>query len=161
MGINEVSANQIHAFRRFLKVLPHGKDQDLVLLKAHLLIEEQVRRIVDERLKNPAALVDTRIDCHQAICLAQSLFLVDFQPWLWAALKKLNRIRNDIAHNLEPKGLNDKIKDFVASFPSGFADMPVDTVSFELTLWAVFIAVSDLVETPSAQLIELIPKKEP
>ena len=158
MGIDEVSDKQIRAFRRFLTVLPHGKNQDLVLLKAHLLIEEQVRQIVDERLKNPSALIDTRIDCHQAICLAQSFFPVDFQPWLWSALKKLNKIRNDIAHKLEPKGLDDKIKDFVASFPSGFADTAVDADRFELTLWSVFVAVSDLVETPSAQIIELIPK---
>ena len=156
MRIDETSENQIKAFRRFLKILPHGKDQDLVLLKGHLLIEEQVRQIVDERLKNPSALIDTRIDCHQAICLAQSFFSVDFQPWLWSALKKLNKIRNDIAHKIEPNGLNDKINDFINSFPSGLADTPVDTAKFELTLWAVFVAVSDLVEKPSAQTINLI-----
>lgn len=161
MGIDEVSAKQVRAFQRFLTILPHGKDRDLVLLKAHLLIEEQVRQIVDERLKNPRALIDTRIDCHQAICLAQSFFPADFQPWLWSALKRLNKIRNDIAHTLEPKGLDDKIKDFVASFPSGFLDVPGDASSFELTLWSMFVAVSDLVETPSAHILELAPTREP
>ena len=161
MTMDDVSAKQIEAFRRFLRMLPHGKDQHLVVLKGHLLIEEQVRQIVDERLKNPDALIDTRIDCHQAICLAQAFFPVDFQPWLWAALKKLNTIRNDIAHKLEAKGLSDKIKDFVTSFPSGFADAPADADSFEMTLWSLFVAVSDLVETPSAQIIELVPRNEP
>src|SRR5450759_268308 len=111
MDKDNINSRQIEDFGRFLKILPHGKDQGLVLLKAHLLIEEQIRKIVDERLKNPDALIDTRIDCHQAICLAQAFFPVDFQPWLWAALKKLNTIRNDIAHKLEAKGLSDKIKD--------------------------------------------------
>lgn len=72
-------------------------------------------------------------------------------------MKKLNKVRNDFAHKLEPKGLNDKIKDFITSFPSGFTDAPVSVDSFELTLWSVFVAVSDLVDTPSAQLIELVP----
>lgn len=161
MRIDDVSTKQIQAFQRFLRVLPQGKDQELVLLKGHLLIEEQVRQIVDERLKSPGALIDTRIDCHQAICLAQAFFPVDFQPWLWAALKKLNTIRNDIAHKLEPKGLSDKINDFITSFPSGFADAPANADRFELTLWSMFVAVSDLVETPSAQVIALVPRNEP
>jgi hypothetical protein len=153
--MEDVSPRQIQAFRRFLLLMPHGKELDLVLLKAHLLVEEQVRQIVDERLKNPRALEDTRIDCHQAICIAQAFFPEDHQPWLWAALKKLNKLRNDIAHKLEPKGLADRIDDFVSSFPSGFAELP-ETDRFEMTLWSVFTAVSDLVETPSAKILEIL-----
>lgn len=159
MSVDKVSVNQINAFRRFLKILPHGKDQDLVLLKAHLLIEEQVRKLIEERVKNPDALIEARINCHQAICIAQSLFSADFQPWLWPAMKKLNRIRNEIAHKTQPK-LDNQIKDFVASFPSESSSELFEADGFELTLWSMFVAVSDLVEAPSAQIIQLIPKNE-
>src|SRR6476646_6881578 len=129
-----ITPRQIKAFHRFLKLLPHGTDRALVVLKAHLLIEEQVRLIVSERLKNPRALRDAQLDCHQCICLAQSLFPADHQPWLWVSLKKLNKIRNDIAHNVEPAGLQDRMDDFVDSFPSQFDDAD-ELTRFEMTLW--------------------------
>jgi hypothetical protein len=150
----DVSADEMQAFRRFLSLLPHGGHRDLVLLKAHLLIEEQIRRIIDINLPNPKAIVDTRIDCHQAICLAQAFFSANSQPWLWASVKKLNSIRNDVAHKLEPKGLNDKIEEFCDSFPSGFSALPSDQSRFELTLWSVFVAVSQLADTSTSSISE-------
>ena len=76
MSTKPTTERQVEAFRRFLGKLPHGKDVELVILKAHLLIEEQIRQIVDERLKTPAALRDARLTFHQAFCLAQAFFPV-------------------------------------------------------------------------------------
>lgn len=50
MSTDYVSPRQIEAFRRFFEKLPHGKDFTLVVLRGHLLLEEQVRAVVDERL---------------------------------------------------------------------------------------------------------------
>lgn len=149
---DDTATRQIEAFQRFHKMLPHERDQDLVLLKSHFLIEAQVRKIVDERLKNPDAIIENRIDFYQTICIAQAFFPANFQPWLWDALKKLDKIRNVTAHKLAPKNLNNKIEDFITSFPSDFTDFPADTSRFEMALWSVFIAVSSLVETPSAHV---------
>jgi hypothetical protein len=160
MPTQQITDRQLDAFRRFLRILPHGKDVELVILKAHLLIEEQVRQIVDERLKNPTALADARLGCHQAICVAQSFFPADRDLSLWAGLKKLNKLRNDIAHNLEPKQLQNHIEEFIGSFPTGVTDGPDEAVRFELVLWSLFVAVSDLVERPSAQVLELVPRNE-
>lgn len=151
----EVSGRQLEAFARFLKMLPHGKDTDLVLLKGHILIEEQVRLLIDRRLRNPVAIVDGRLECHQCICLAQSFFPHDFEPWLWSALKKLNKMRNDIAHQSDPTGLQDRIDAWVASVPSGLHDHPNKMERFELTLWSLFDAVSELVDSSLAQVIPL------
>jgi hypothetical protein len=112
-----IGEKQTNAFRKFFKNLPHGKDITLVVLKGHLLLEEQVRAIVDERLVTPSALLDSRFDCHQAICLAEALCPKDVDPSVWKAAKKLNRIRNDVAHNLSPKGLNDRLMDFIDAYP--------------------------------------------
>jgi len=146
MPSQEITDRQLDAFRRFLALLPHGQGVELVILKAHLLIEEQVRQIVDERLKNPLALVDARLGCHQAICLAQSFFDEDHDPSLWVAIKKLNKIRNCIAHRLEPEGIHDRIQDLLVSFPTGFAKLPKKEVRLEMTLWSLFVAVSELVK---------------
>jgi len=61
MPTQQITDRQLDAFRRFLRILPNGKDVELVILKAHLLIEEQVRQIVDERLKDPAAFYVARL----------------------------------------------------------------------------------------------------
>lgn len=58
MSTDKISDRQLESFQRFLKLLPHGKDLDLIILKAHLLIEDQLRQLISERLKNPASLDD-------------------------------------------------------------------------------------------------------
>ena len=52
----EFNDRQTKALNKFLDVLPHGGDLDLVILKAHLLIEEQINLIIDRHTKNPQAL---------------------------------------------------------------------------------------------------------
>jgi len=156
MNTDDITDRQLESFQRFLKLLPHGKDLDLVILKAHLLIEEQLRQLISERLKNPTSLDDARLEFHQCILLAQALFQPDFQSWLWTSLVKLNKIRNAIAHNLKPKGLSDRIGNLIQSFPSGFAETASDQQTrFEFTLWSMFDAVSSLVEHPRATVLRL------
>ena len=100
------------ASRRYYKHLPSADDMTLLLLKGHLLIEELLRRLVDGALAKPAALKDAKLETYDWICLAEALFHGKAPNWLWGALRKLNHIRNKLAHNLEPKGLDDKIADF-------------------------------------------------
>lgn len=158
---DELTERQVEAFRRFLKLLPHGEGIELVLLKAHILIEEQVRQIVRERLKNPSALDDARIECYQAICMAQAFFAPDFQPWLWDGLKKLNKIRNDIAHSVELVGLEDRIDHLATAYPFGYRFSDDDKVArFEISMWSLFNAVSELVESPSEKTINIDSKND-
>jgi hypothetical protein len=149
----QTTDRQVAAFGRFLKLLPHGKDLTLVILKGHLLIEEQVRQIIDERVKKPDALHSADLTCYQAICIAEAL--CPENAYIWTPVKKLNRIRNDLAHKVEPAGLGDRIDDFVGSVP--WLDHPTEDPQkrFELKIWALFEAVSSLVERPTAMVLEL------
>jgi len=135
-----------------MDLLPHGKELDLVILKAHLLIEEQINLLVAERLKNPDVILDEeRFESHYRIRLAQSFFPIDFQPWLWHALRQLNRLRNRVAHSLSPKGLNDIAEDVIRAVPGELS--PPDAAlqyRLEIALWSLFDAVSELVETRKA-----------
>ena len=150
-GEKEISARVIAAFRRFLQLLPHGKDRELLVLKAHLLIEEQIRTLISEQLKNPIALKKAKLSCHHCICLAQSFFPPDFQPWIWDAARELNGIRNEIAHNIELDALDERIERFVQAYPSGFHDLEDRAGRFDLTLWSLFTAIADLVDSSSAR----------
>ncbi|MEO5794633.1 MAG: hypothetical protein ABIP34_06335, partial [Rhodoferax sp.] len=110
----------------------------------HLLVEEQIRAFVDERLHNKAALIKAKLDCHQAICLAEALSNEELHPNVWEAARKLNNLRNHIAHTLEPIGLIDRI-DHISSLiglpperPTSSAKLPggavIDNLSFAVSL---------------------------
>jgi hypothetical protein len=154
----EITELQLSAFRNFLATLPHGKDIELVLLKGHLLIEEQVRLLIHRRLRNPSTVqeANSRLEAHQAIQLARAFFPPDHLPDIWKATLKLNKLRNDIAHSLWAKGsLADKVDAWVQSVPTGFKDHPDPQLRFEFTLWSLFEAISALVDAPSAEVVHI------
>lgn len=159
MTDDQVTQRQLEAFGKFLKLLPHGQDLTLVILKGHLLIEEQVRQLIDERVKIPQSLGDARLTCYQAICIAEA-FCSEEQKYIWDAVKKLNNIRNELAHKTEPVGLDDRIDDFVQSVRSLNLDEENEQKRIEFTLWALFEAVSSLVERPTATMFELAKGKD-
>lgn len=159
MPDSEITERHLHAFRRFISLLPSGKELDLVILKAHLLIEEQVNVVIDQRLKSAGALKKARLESFQRICLAESFFPSDFQPWLWPALTKLNKLRNDIAHQISPAGIDASIDHIIKSVP-GASDIGAAANTrqgkFEITLWSLFDAVSELVESRKASVVEIV-----
>jgi hypothetical protein len=136
---------QLAAFRRFLEFLPHGKDLDLVILKGHLLIEEQIKEIISQKLLNPRALNIARMNCHQAICLAQALLPMGHEEEFWNATKKLNELRNNIAHKLTPAEREVKINDFISCVPVDWEGKD-NTQTFELCIWSLFEYISSFVE---------------
>jgi len=143
-----VTQRETDAVRRLLTLLPRGQDLTSVILKGHLLIEEQVRQIIDERVKKPDALKDANFDCYQAICIAESFFS-EKEEYIWKAFKKLNKIRNELAHKTEPIGVDDRIDDFVESVSWG--DYVEDRQErIEYALMKLFLAVSSLVEHPTS-----------
>ena len=158
MSDKQVSQRQIDAFRRFLKLLPRGEDLTLVILKGHLLIEEQVRQIIAERMKRPNALIDARLECYQAICIAEAL-CPEEEEYVWNAVKKLNNIRNELAHKTEPVGIDDRIEDFVNSVP-WVPDVEDRVMQIKYRLFALFEAVSSLAERPTATIHELVKRND-
>ncbi len=148
MTDKQTTQREIDAARRLFTLLPRGQDLTLVILKGHLLIEEQVRQIIDKRVKKPDALRDANFDCYQAICLAESFFS-EKEEYIWKAFKKLNRIRNELAHKTEPVGVDDRIDDFVNSVSWGsYVEDRQDRI--EVAIMKLFVAVSDLVERPTS-----------
>ncbi|EKO3860589.1 hypothetical protein [Vibrio harveyi] len=102
---------------KFAKHVPISDEITTQLLKGHLLVEEITRDLFKTLLSNPDALQGssgTSLDCHQVICLVESLLpRCEHTEWVWRAAKKLNKIRNSLAHQLEPKGLDHMLDDFL------------------------------------------------
>jgi hypothetical protein len=162
MTAEPVSHREIEAFRRFVTMLPHGQDPVLVVLKGHLLIEEQLRQIVDEHVKRPKALMKAQFSCSHVICLAEAFCDDRAASWLWESLRNLNSLRNDIAHKIEPKKFQERLARIVSSVGEnsvfaggGFGDMD-EQAQFEMCLWVLFTNVAALVQRPAASVLRLV-----
>ncbi len=164
MSLPQIDAHAIASFRRFYTLLPRGDDSVLVILKLHLLVEEQVRAFVDERLHNNAALEQARLNCHQAICLAESLCAEDIHPNIWEAARRLNHLRNEVAHNLEPSGVLDRMShvcDLIgltlevlqATKPEGKVT-PLDNFCFAVSV--LYNSISFYVKHKPAEVLRLV-----
>jgi|GEM_PF-2972700 len=96
---------------RYLK--PATDDPTYLVLKAHLLAEEVLYRFIESQAHRPSSLRDARLGFSQLVALSRSFHRYSKEDWWgWAALKKLNSLRNLLAHNLEPKDLKERIVEF-------------------------------------------------
>lgn len=102
---------------RFIKLLPSGTNVDieLIILKGHLLIEELLTELLIVTLEKSNPLNITIRDntpFSQKLNLFWALSNSMFHVKIWESVKKLNVIRNSMAHSIEPKGIDKKIQEF-------------------------------------------------
>jgi len=93
------------------------EDPVLIILKGHLIIEETLVDICSRLLTNPAALEKDKVNFSTRLNLVQALIGDGELPEnIWHALRDLNKIRNDLAHKLEPKNIEDLFCKFIKRF---------------------------------------------
>jgi len=116
--IAERAEAEIADYDFFFEHMPSEEDDEtLIVLKAHLLIERKTRELVRERLLASDALEKARLTSHQLFCLAEALCLPNPEPkWLWNTARMLNKLRNQLAHNLQPKDIEREIASFTDTF---------------------------------------------
>ncbi len=105
----------LEAYHELLEKLPmDGEDPVLIVLKGQLLIEKLVRKFIATRLSNPEALEKkVRFSAAQCISLGEAMCLQQDEPkWLWAQVRELNSIRNQLAHSF----IEDKTEERIARF---------------------------------------------
>ena len=110
-------------WNRINRLLPRTQDPTLVLLKGHLLIEEQLFAIIAKHCRDASTLEEARLTFVQKLRVAQALSnSLSGQGFpLIQSLKKLNSIRNRMAHHAEIPDLDSRIDEYLRSWdPSGF-----------------------------------------
>ncbi len=90
-----------HALTRFKRLIPKSQDCTVILLKGHLLIEEQLRALVEALVEDPRALADARLTFQQWLCLGKAHIPGGAGDNLWKFVARLNQVRNKLAHSVE------------------------------------------------------------
>jgi len=104
--------------------LPDSPDHILIILKGHLLVEQEVNGLLEVTVPNPKPL---RIRDSNPPKFAHKLSLLKAlipkpKPVrnLWDVVKGLNDLRNDLAHELSPENVEGKIDKFVTDVFNAF-----------------------------------------
>jgi hypothetical protein len=138
--------------QRFLEHLPLATtDRVLVVLKGHLLVEELLRQFINVHMPSPQRLVDARLTFHQCLCMARAFSKDNMHEKLWDATEKLNGLRNKLAHALEPKEVDVKLREFVELLSdfhgtSEFADSEKKFGVLTSCVLAICLALSEAVQ---------------
>ena len=101
--------------KAILKSIEHlipVNDLTLIILKGHLIVEEEINELLDLILPNPDALSKGRFEFYQKLCILKAVCSPGLK-WHWQTIEQLSKMRNQLAHNLESKGLNGMVKDFL------------------------------------------------
>jgi hypothetical protein len=90
-------------YQRIRRLLPPLVNLELLALKGHLLIEEQLQRLLEAFSRNPKSLEAARLSFIQKAYLCQALSgcLRSSDPE-WRFILDLNALRNRLVHKLEP-----------------------------------------------------------
>ena len=93
------------------EILPEEKGYEYLILKGHLLAEEEMLNYIERAMPNPTPIIEGRFSFYQLVQIVEALRPTGADSWLWESLRKLNRLRNEMAHNLQPQGLEQKMNE--------------------------------------------------
>ena len=98
------------------------KDQPLLstVLKGHLLIEDCLERAMRELMPNFELIEQARLSFHQKQLITRSIsaaFDNGDERKIWTLISKYNKLRNQLAHNLNAE-TNNKVRDLLHAMRS-------------------------------------------
>ena len=86
------------------------KDLKLAALEGHLLIEEALDEFIRSAVFYPEQLKTVRLSFYNKGMVGASLAYQRDKDEMWAVLWAINQLRNTIAHDLDSKEIEDRVK---------------------------------------------------
>jgi len=108
--------------------LDRTDDPTLLILRAHLLVEERLRDVLARISRSPEELPAARLSFYQVVCLCRAIIGRQEDP-AWGFVARLSEVRNRMAHGLDPGDLDELLGSVVEKLGPGYADRfktPVD-----------------------------------
>jgi tRNA(Phe) wybutosine-synthesizing methylase Tyw3 len=81
----------------------------LVILKGHLVIEEQLERIITTFVFHPSYIEESNLRFAQKVAIARSMSLDEPANPLWELIVAINALRNELAHVLTDEKRKQKL----------------------------------------------------
>jgi hypothetical protein len=104
---------------RLEHLLPTSGPLELLILRGHLLLEEALTELISTRCYRPDILLDCQLSFFQKLKLVQALHSVVglMEPDV-VFLKAFNRVRNILAHTVEPRDIESRIDTLLRQYYS-------------------------------------------
>jgi hypothetical protein len=138
----------LQSILQFMAHMPQSGDPELSLLKAHLLIEEMLGRLISRAAVDPKYIVAARLSFASKIQLGRAFSKRHDVGWIWGGLKCLNAARTRLAHTLAPEDTLRDMDRFCiivrsgGDFPEELDDPSFRGGNFALTAFWLFLALS-------------------
>jgi hypothetical protein len=99
--------------KRFDRLIPPTSDTLVIVLKGHLLIEEQLQSLIEAAVRNPEVTREARLSFYQRLKFAQSIAGHFSKSLVWEATEALNSVRNRLVHLAEPAPTEELLSSFL------------------------------------------------
>ncbi|VEE62934.1 Uncharacterised protein [Shewanella putrefaciens] len=96
-----------------LKLFPETEDLTIIVLKGHLIIEEALYTILQTHCNYPEYLDEARLSFAQLSSLVKAVISLPMHEIIFPPIAKLNKLRNNLAHNLTSSQTETLAKEFV------------------------------------------------
>lgn len=113
------------SLRMFQTYFPEEReDLDIIVLRGHQLAESLLYRFIKQNVRYPEFIDSFFIRWEPLVALVRAMKNENTNDynWVWSSLLQLERVRNQIAHNLEANKLEKKINEFINCVRSGVND---------------------------------------
>ena len=115
--------------KRIQAQLPRSRDPVLLVLKGHLLVEEQLDRLIAAGCVRAEELDDARLTFSQKVSIASAMSR-SFRDRDKRFVERLNTMRNKMAHRLDGYSLEQELNDVLRAYdPAEFAERGVAGLS--------------------------------
>jgi hypothetical protein len=111
----ESRMSQAEQFERVRRLLPPLVNLELLVLKGHLLMEEQLELILEAHSRVPKLIKDARLSFIQKLHLAQAVSGIETDQE-WRFIVRVNTLRNSLVHRLEPGDVAALVDDVLRSY---------------------------------------------
>lgn len=134
MNVKELIANwdvrREENAKKFIKHFPETDDILAIVLRGHLIIEGFLDQLNRHCFHFPEYYDQANFQFSKKILIARAQVLVPHEnpDSFFEGMKRLNELRNRLAHNLEPPNLQTKINEFLEVVESSYSEEAVKSL---------------------------------
>ena len=114
----------VSVVKRFAEQMQAIDELTVVILKGHLLIEEILERIITKFVHHGNYVLNAGLRFRQLVAIARSIDADTHDNGIWDVILAANKLRNQLAHSLNPEQRRQKVDQFKAVYAGFYTEAP-------------------------------------